>query len=297
MYLLTRLLQIVLGLLIWVPTLCTAAAPESIRLWPEGAPGGLSAVSEATQKLRASFGKDPNRVTDVSEPEMILYRPEKPNGTAVLVAPGGGYMFLSWAHEGTQVCEWLTQLGVTAFLLKYRTPTRDDANPHEKPTADALRAIGIIRHRAEEWRVDPAKIGLLGFSAGGNLLGHAACDRGPRSYPVRAEWDHPRGPDFGILIYGGGFLDKSDPTQFREGFSVPSDAPPLFLLVAHDDKAAPVEAARLYLEYKKQNLPAELHIFTHGGHGFGMRQSGKPINAWPERCADWMRALGYLPKP
>lgn len=274
---------------------CAAADRETVRLWPEGAPGGLPALSEATQKLRASFGKDPQRVTDVSEPEMVVYRPEKPNGTAVLVAPGGGFMFLSWGHEGTQVCEWLNRLGVTAFLLKYRVPTRDDASPFEKPTADALRALGIIRHRAAEWGVLPDRVGVLGFSAGGNLLGHAACDRGPRSYPVRPDLDDPRGPSFGVMIYGGGFLDKGDPSKFKEGFSVPADAPPLFLLVAHDDKSNSVEAARLYLEYKRNNLPAELHIFTHGGHGFGMRAAGKPVHAWPERCADWMRAMGFLP--
>jgi dienelactone hydrolase len=277
------------------PGPCVAAEPQTVRLWPEGAPGGLPALSEATQKLRASFGKDPFRVTDVSDPEMVVFRPEKPNGTALLVAPGGGFMFLSWNHDGTQVCEWLNQLGVTAFLLKYRVPTRDDGRPFEKPTADALRALGIIRHRAAEWGVLPDRVGVLGFSAGGNLLGHAVCDRGPRSYKERPDLDDPRGPSFGVMIYGGGFLDKSDPSKFKDGFSVPADAPPMFFLVAHDDKSNSVEAARLYLEYKRNNLPAELHIFTHGGHGFGMRPAGKPIHAWPERCADWMRAMGFLP--
>ena len=271
--------------------------PQTLKLWPEGAPGGLPKLSEATQKLRDSYGKAPNRVTDVTDPELVVYRPEHPNGTAVVVAPGGGYMFLSWENEGTQVCEWLNQLGVTALLLKYRTPTRDDADPFEKPVADALRAIGIARHHATEWKLQTNRIGLLGFSAGGNLLGHAACDRGLRSYPTKPDLDDPKGPDFGIMIYGGGFLDKNDPSKFREGFSVPADAPPMFFAVAHDDKNAPVEAARLYLEYKKQNLPAEIHVFTHGGHGFGMRQTGKPINAWPQRCTEWMRSLNLIPQP
>ncbi len=273
------------------------AEPFVLKLWPEGAPGGLPQISEATQKLRQSYGKDPNRVTDVTEPELHVFHPPKPNGTAVVVAPGGGYMFLSWVHEGTQVCEWLNSLGVTALLLKYRTPTRDDPNPFEKPTADALRAIGIARHRAAEWGLQPNRIGLLGFSAGGNLLGHAACDRGPRSYPTQPDLDDPKGPDFGIMIYGGGFLSPKDPSQFRDDFSVPKDAPPMFFAVAHDDKNNPVEMVKLYLEYKRHNLPAEIHVFTHGGHGFGMRKSAHPISQWPKRCAEWMTSMGFLPQP
>jgi acetyl esterase/lipase len=226
---------------------------------------------------------------------MVVYRPEKPNGTAVVVAPGGGYMFLTSISEGTQVCEWLNGVGVTAILLKYRTPSRDDKEVFERPVADALRAIGLVRHHAQEWGLDSHRVGLLGFSAGGNLLGHAACDRGERSYPFNPQFDDPRGPDFGVCVYGGGFLDKEDPVKFRPGFTVPADAPPMFFVVAHDDKNNSVEAARMYLEYKKLGLTAELHVFTQGGHGFGMRAGGKPIHQWPQRCADWMRAMGYLP--
>jgi acetyl esterase/lipase len=139
----------------------------------------------------------------------------------------------------------------------------------------------IVRQRAAEWSLDPKRVGLLGFSAGGNVLGHAACDPGER-------------PDFGIMIYGGGFLDSNDKTQFRPGFAVPADAPPMFLAVAHDDKSNPEEATRLFLEYKKLGRPAELHIFTKGGHGFGMRKTGHPIDGWPQRAADWMGSMGYL---
>ncbi|RFC44910.1 MAG: Acetyl esterase/lipase [Verrucomicrobia bacterium] len=270
------------------------AEPFSMLLWPEGVPGTTTPLSEATLKLRASYGTHPGRLTDITTPEMTVYRPENPNGAAVVVAPGGGFMFLSSVSEGTQVCEWLNGLGVTAVLLKYRTPTRDEAQPFEKPTADALRAIGLVRHHAQEWGVDPGRVGLLGFSAGGNLLGHAACDRGERSYPVRAEFDDKKGPDFGVFVYGGGFLDKEDSSKFRPGFSVPADAPPMFFVVAHDDKNNPMEAARLYLEYKKLGVPAELHVFTHGGHGFGMKAGEKPIYQWPQRCGEWMRSMGFL---
>ena len=203
-------------------------------------------------------------------------------------------MFLSYSFEGTAVCEWLNSIGVTALLLKYRTPTRDDAQPYRLPVEDAQRALGLARHRAGEWGIDPKRVGLLGFSAGGNLAGHAAWDRTGRTYAQDPGLDDPRGPDFLVFVYGGGFLDAADKTKFREGFSVPADAPPAFFVVAHDDKTNPVEAAMLYLEYKKLGLPAELHVFAKGGHGFGMRKVGHPVNEWPARCAEWMRSTGLL---
>lgn len=262
-----------------------AAEPLELRLWPEGAPGSMLPHSKATEDfIRTKAGK--STVTDIHDPSITVYRPEKPNGTSVVVAPGGGYVFLSAIHEGSQVCEWLQGLGVTGVLLKYRTPTRDEAAPHEKPAADAARAIELVRQHAKEWGLDPKRVGLLGFSAGGNLLAHLACDR-PATQAL---------PDFGVMIYGGGFLDQADPTKFRAGFSVPPDAPPMFLACAHDDGQNPAAAARLYLEYKKHNLPAELHLFTQGGHGFGMRNNKQPINAWPQRCAEWMSVMGWMPK-
>lgn len=262
-----------------------AAEPLEIRLWPEGAPGRMLPHSKATEDfIRTKAGK--STVTDIHDPSITVYRPDKSNGTSVVVAPGGGYVFLSAIHEGSQVCEWLQGLGVTGVLLKYRTPTRDETAPHEKPAADAARAIELVRQHAKEWGLDPKRVGLLGFSAGGNLLAHLACDR-PATQAL---------PDFGVMIYGGGFLDQADPTKFRAGFSVPPDAPPMFLACAHDDGQNPAAAARLYLEYKKHNLPAELHLFTQGGHGFGMRNNKQPINAWPQRCAEWMSVMGWMPK-
>ncbi len=291
----TRLHSLILLLLTLATTSLPAADLITLKLWPEGAPTPMPPVSDATKKLIASYGPaGTNRISDVTDPDIVIYRPEKPNGTSVIVAPGGGFMFLSYAHEGKQVCEWLNTLGITGVLLKYRTPTRDDVRPYEKPVEDAQRALGLVRHHAKEWGLDPKRVGLLGFSAGGNLLGHAACDRTPRTYPQKPHLDDPRGPDFGIMIYGGGFLDRNDKTKFMPGFSVPKDAPPMFFLVAHNDGNNPVEAASLYLEYKKLNLPAELHIYTQGGHGFGMRKDKNPINDWPARCGEWLKSMGYL---
>ena len=272
-----------------------AAEPITLKLWRDGPPTAMVPKSEATVKLIQSYGgAGPNRITDVSDPTITIFRPEKPNGTSVIVAPGGGFMFLSYAHEGTQVCEWLNSLGITAVLLKYRTPTRDEKEMFELPVQDAERALGLVRHHAAEWNLDPKRVGLLGFSAGANLAGHAAWDRDARTYSQKPELDDPSGPDFLVFIYGGGFLDKDDKSKLRPGFSIPANAPPVFFLVAHDDKSNPIEAAMLYLEYKKRDLSAELHICVKGGHGFGMRKSGQPINDWPQRCAEWMTSLGYL---
>ena len=275
-----------------------ASEPVTLKLWPDGPPTPLPAKSEATAKLIQSYGgATPTRLTDISDPTITVYRPEKPNGTSVVVAPGGGFMFLSYSFEGTQVCEWLNSIGVTAVLLKYRTPTRDDTEAFTLPVQDAQRALGLVRKHATEWGLDPQRVGLLGFSAGANLAGHAAWDRSARTYPQKPDHDDARGPDFLVFIYGGGFLDRQDKTKFRAGFTVPADAPPAFFLVAHDDKTNPIEATMLYLEYKKQNLPAEIHICTKGGHGFGMRPAGHPINDWPQRCTDWLRSLGWLSAP
>lgn len=273
------------------------AAPEplTLKLWPDGPPTAMKPKSEATAKLIQSYGgTNATRLSDVTDPTITVFRPERPNGASVIVAPGGGFMFLSYSFEGTQVCEWLNSLGVTAVLLKYRTPTRDEAEMFTLPVQDAQRALGLVRHRAAEWKLDPKRVGLLGFSAGGNLAGHAAWDRTPRTYPQKPDLDDPRGPDFLVFIYGGGFLDATDKTKFRPGFRVPADAPPAFFLVAHDDKTNPIEAAMLYLEYKRQNLSAELHICAKGGHGFGMRKSKDPISDWPARCGEWMQSLGLL---
>lgn len=272
-----------------------ASEPITLKLWPDGPPRAMTPKSEATAKLIQSYGgTSATRISDVTDPTIAVYRPDKPNGCAVIVAPGGGFMFLSYEHEGTQVCEWLNTLGVTAVLLKYRTPTRDEKEMFELPVEDAQRALGLVRKHAAEWQIDPKRVGLLGFSAGANLAGHAAWDRTPRTYPQQPGVDDPRGPDFLVFIYGGGFLQPGDATRLREGFKLPADAPPAFFLVAHDDKSNPIEAALLYLEYKKRDLPAELHICTKGGHGFGMRKGGQPIHDWPQRCAEWLQSMGYL---
>ncbi len=276
-------------------TLVVAAdGPLPIKLFDAGELGPRVTASEATVKRIGPKGSTPGHETYINEPTVTIYPAEKSNGACVIVCPGGGYWFLSTNNEGTGVCEWLNKLGVTAVLLRYRTPTSDEATPYNYPVQDLQRALGLVRHRASELKVDPKRIGVIGFSAGANLVGHASWDRTTRTFTQRPEVDDARGPDFTIFVYGGGFLDKEDKTKFREGFNVPKDAPPCFFVVAHNDGNNPVEAAELYLAYKRQNLPAEIHVYAKGGHGFGTRVTNNPVDGWTKNAGDWMDSMGFL---
>ncbi len=281
-------------LLIAVLSVRVAQSENVIPLWPEGVPGTRVAPSKATLERIGPAGSRPGRETFIQEPSITVYPAPTPNGAAVIVCPGGGYWFLSTTNEGTGVCEWLNSVGVTAILLRYRTPTADETLPYEQPVQDLQRALGLARTHAKDWKIDPARVGVIGFSAGANLVGHASWDRSDRTYPQKTGVDDPKGPNFTLFVYGGGFLDREDPTKFRDGFRVPPDAPPAFFVVAHDDNKNPVESARLYLEYKRLNLPAELHIYSKGGHGFGTRQTKFPVDGWTNSAKEWMAAEGFF---
>ena len=273
-----------------------AADPVVIKLWPKGAPepeGFVAAGPEST----VDKGDGIQRTSNVTEPTLTLYRPEKPNGCAVIVAPGGGYGILAIEHEGTQVCDYLVKQGVTCALLKYRVPRRDPANPGKEPLQDAQRAIGLLRHRAAEFGIDPSRIGMLGFSAGGHLTVMTTLRPDLRSYETDPALDvEDPTPAFAIPVYPAYLVSKEDQSALLPEVKVTDQAPPLCLVHAHDDKGTTSAAASalLYLEYKKLNLPCELHIYAKGGHGFGMRKAGNPVNDWPLRCAEWMQAMGWL---
>jgi acetyl esterase/lipase len=276
-----------------------ASEPLVVKLWPSGAPEKPGVVIEPEKRIEPKNDKDVLRVTNVTEPTLTVYRPEPPNapnGTAVLVCPGGGYGILAIEHEGTQVCEWLNSLGVTAVLLKYRVPIRDKT-PGYEPLQDAQRAIGILRQNALQWGINPKRIGILGFSAGGHLSVMTALHPNERTYPSDPALDvSDATPDFLIPIYPAYLVAKEDPTSLLPSVKVTPAAPPVCLVHAHDDNGATSAAASalLYVEYKKLKLPAELHIFSTGGHGFGMRKTEKPVSLWPQRVGEWMRSMGYL---
>jgi acetyl esterase/lipase len=275
-----------------------AAEPVTIKLWPNGAPEPAGFKAEPETVMPPKDEKDVKRVTNVTEPTITIYRPDKPNGTAVIVAPGGGYHILAIEHEGTQVCEYLNTLGVTCALLKYRVPARDKADPSKEPLQDAQRAIGIVRHRASEWGVQPDRVGILGFSAGGHLTVMATLHPNDRTYTTDAALDVPDAtPSFSIPVYPAYLVvSKEDTFHLKPEIAVTAKSPPMCLVHANDDKGltSPSGSALLYLEYKRLNLPAELHIYAKGGHGFGMRKSGLPTADWLVRVGEWMRGMGWI---
>jgi len=272
------------------------ADPVTLKLWAEGAPEKQGVVIEPEKRIDPKGPNDVLRLTNVSEPTLSVYRPETPNGTSVLVCPGGGYGILAIEHEGTRVCEWLNSLGVTAILLKYRVPVRNKV-PGFEPLQDAQRALGLVRHHAAEWGLDPHRVGILGFSAGGHLAVMASLYPNERSYRTDPASDiEDATPDFLIPIYPAYLVSAENPYTLLSTVKVTPKSPPVCLVHAHDDKGATSSSASvlLYLEYKKLALPAELHVYHTGGHGFGMRPGSNPVASWPNRVGEWMKAMGLL---
>ena len=272
-----------------------AAEPIEVKLWPSGAPEKPGFKSEPEKKIVKEPSDGVVRLTNVTEPMITIFKPEKPNGAAVLVCPGGGYSILAYEHEGSQVCDYLNTIGVTGVLLKYRVPRRDPNDPSREPLQDAQRAMGILRHRAAEWGIDPQRIGVLGFSAGGHLTVMLSLHANERTYTPDPALDvDDATPNFAIPVYPAYLVDKKDAYQLLPGFPVTKKSPPMCFVHASDDSWSATASALLYMEYKKQGIDCELHIYAKGGHGFGMKKSGQPVNEWPTRVVEWMRSMGYL---
>ncbi len=275
----------------------SAAEPLTLKLWPKGAPEPAGFKIEAEKEIPKKSDADVKRVTNVSEPTITIYKAEKPNGTCVIVAPGGGYSILASEHEGSQVCEYLNTIGVTCALLKYRVPARDRNDPSKEPLQDAQRAIGLVRHHAAEWGIKPNRVGILGFSAGGHLTVMATLHANDRTYTTDPALDVADAtPNFSIPVYPAYLVTKEDTFTLKPEIKVTEKAPPMCLIHAHDDKGVTSASgsALLYLEYKKLNLPAELHIYAKGGHGFGMRKTGLPTADWLVRVGEWLASMGWL---
>ncbi|OWK38877.1 alpha/beta hydrolase [Fimbriiglobus ruber] len=295
-------LALTLALLVGA-TAARAADPVVLDLWPGKPPGetGTIPVSE-TKKTATRDGKIVvTSLTNVSVPTLSVYAAPKEHATnvAVVVCPGGGYTNLAWDHEGEQVAAWLNSIGVTAAVLKYRVPRREGTPAGQSPVQalmDAQRAVGLVRAKAKDWGVDPAKIGLLGFSAGGHLTAWVSTNYDARAYEPVDEADKVScKPDFAVTIYPGGVL-KKDSTELRPELKVTASTPPTFLVVASDDKGSAESTLFYYLALKRAGVPAEMHIYSVGGHGFGLRPTGKPAATWPKRCEEWMHEQGILKK-
>lgn len=270
-------LVILVGLL---PLAVLAAdAPQQIPLWPDGAPGFESRKDEP-ERAESYW------VKNIHQPSLTVFLPpaDKATGTAVVVCPGGGHRELVFNAEGREPAEYLNGLGVAAFVLKYRL-AREPNSPYDlkqHPRQDAQRALRLVRTRAADWKIDPARVGMLGFSAGGEVVSMVAYESGAGQPDALDPIDRLNGrPDFQMLVYPG-------PLGVPE--TVPQDAPPAFLLVANDDGAAHV-VLNLFQKYRAARRSVEAHFLASGGHGFNMGKRSKlvSVNTWPQRMADWMK--------
>lgn len=274
---------------------CGETAPEPILLWPHGAPGEKGDVGEE-KELPPQKGDNTIRITNVTKPTITVFRPpaDKNTGAAVLICPGGGYNILAFNKEGTEVAEWLNSIGVTGVVLKYRVPARKDRARYAAPLEDAQRALGLVRQRAKEWGIDPARIGVLGFSAGGHLAAALSNNYDQRTYqPVDSADQVSCRPDFAVLVYPA-YLVGKDTHQLAPELKVTANTPRTFLVQTEDDHI-PVEGSLFYyLALKHAKVPAEMHIYPSGGHGYGLRPSANTVSTWPQRAAQWMRTLGVL---
>jgi acetyl esterase/lipase len=276
--------------------------PPVIGLWPDQAPGESGPIGEEKDTTKPTDGKVAGqrviRLGNVSKPTITVYCPtkEKDTGTAVIVCPGGGYHILAMDLEGTEVCRWLNDLGITAVLLKYRVPGRKGKAPHQAALQDAQRAVSVVRSKAKDFGIDPARIGMLGFSAGGHLTAMTATNHAHRSYDAIDDSDKAsRRPDFVVLVYPA-YLLNTKKDALADNLPVTKETPPMFLAHASDDPIPAEGSAQLYLALKRAGVPAELHLYSTGGHGFGLRKTEKPCTAWPARCAEWLKQRGLLKK-
>ena len=311
---------------VWQPT----QGHTQISIWPGAAPDPQPVagpeVAETTGKDSLVAAKPWIAVSNVSQPTMTVYSPtKKSTGAAVVVFPGGGYQILAIDLEGTEVCDWLTSRGITCVLLKYRVT---DVGPYpksgpypESPMAleDAQRAVGLVRFHAAEWHIDPHKIGVLGFSAGGHLVAAMSTHFEKRLYPAVDAADKVScRPDFAVAIYPGHLSLSAaewDAQQGAKKFIVPhsatadanltlnpevpvsSQTPPTFLLQNEDDHIDSVyDSLAYYIALKKAGVPVELHSYAQGGHAFGLRRTKFPATAWPELVETWLRTIGMIPE-
>lgn len=289
---------------VWQP----AAGHRQIPLWPGTPPDARPTPGPeyATTGKKLLGGKTVTGVYNVSQPTMTVYAPAGQNtGAAVVVFPGGGFQGLAMDLEGTDVCDWLTSTGITCVLVKYRVPSAPyvwqcDCRPHDRELSipslqDAQRAMRLVRFRAADWHIDPHRIGVLGFSAGGYLVAEISTNFARHLYaPVNAADKESARPDFAMPIYPGHLATDED--KLNPNVPVSRHTPPTFLLQAEDDDVDGVKQALVYYSaLKKAGAPVEMHLYAHGGHAFGLRPTSNPITRWPALAETWMRTIGMIP--
>jgi acetyl esterase/lipase len=285
---------------VWQPS----PGHTQVPIWPGAVPDALpfGGPETATTSTGLIAGKPVVVVTNVSQPTMTVYSPKGTNtGVAMVVFPGGGYQVLAMDLEGTEICDWLTSRGITAVLLKYRVPVKRVGPYGESPPAleDAQRTLGLVRFHAAEWGIDPHKIGVIGFSAGGHMVAAMSTHFDKRSYPaVDAADKESCRPDFAIALYPGHLSKKKDePFELNPHVTVTSNTPPTFLVQAEDDYVDGIgQSLVYYIALKKAGVPVEMHLYAQGGHAFGLRRTKLPITEWPRLVETWLGTIGIISK-
>ncbi len=278
----------------------SAAEHPEVSIWPNGLPADAKPFSpEKIKELEEKLTEE--RIFWVETPSLTLYPApkDKANGCGVVICPGGGYNILAWPKEGLEVAEWFNSIGVTAAVLKYRVPRRDPDRPHHEPLQDAQRAIRLMRHNAKDWGVDPERVGILGFSAGGHLTVMSGTHWDKPAYPRVDEADDLScRPDFMCPIYCAYLGDNYDDKVAELGSLVrlTKETPPTFLAVTWDDSMRGAQSALLFVELRKLGVPAEVHVYSKGGHGYGIRESDNPVCTWHHRLGEWLLSRGLLEK-
>ncbi|MEZ5521599.1 MAG: alpha/beta hydrolase [Dokdonella sp.] len=273
---------------------------SQLPIWPSAIPGaqavdGPETTGPASKRLVA--GKPWTFVAQVSQPSLTVYPPRsRGSGAAVVVFPGGGYNVLAMDLEGTEACDWVTSRGMTCVLLKYRVPCAKSGPYRNCLTAlqDAQRTLGLVRHRAAEWHIDPHRIGVLGFSAGGHMAVALSTQFEQRLYPAvdAADAESCR-PDFAVVLYPGHLAVPEKDFALNPDIVVTANTPPTFLLHAQDDPVDPVENSLVYFSaLRRAGVPAEMHLYVEGGHAFGLRRTASPITRWPDLLNAWLQTIG-----
>lgn len=287
----------------WPP----APGHVTLPLWPGAAPGGpANPPAEAdttTAKDNLITGRPLVRLGNVSVPTMTFYAPHALGGPApaiapaIVVFPGGGYNILAIDLEGTEVCDWLNSAGIACVLLKYRVPNTGPWPKSPAALQDAQRAMGLVRENAKDWGIDPSRVGVLGFSAGGHLAAALSTHYDQRLYdPVDAADKLSCRPDFAVLVYPG-YLALADKNFAPNPDIVPTaSTPPTFIVQAEDDPVHVENATVYFQQLKNAKVPAELHIYSQGGHGYGLRKTELPVTYWPGLVERWLDTIGVGPK-
>ena len=292
-----------LAIAMFCGSLCSfalSADPAELEIWPGKLPAGsVELAPDVIAKLNSE--RTEARIRFVDRATLTVYpAPKKSaNGCAVIICPGGGYNILAWPKEGLEVAEWFNSIGVTAFVLKYRVPRRIPDRIHWEPMQDVQRAIRFVRHRAEQWNIDPARIGTLGFSAGGHLTVMSGVQYKTKCYDRVDEADDLScRPDFMCPIYAAYLGDQYSDRVAELGplVTVTKDTPPTFMAVTWDDAMRGAQSALLFARLRENGVPAELHAYAKGGHGYGMRPSENPVSKWNDQLQAWLQASGFLGK-